>query len=415
MDELFGWAVFAFIALVVISAIGRFVSHLWSAERRKRRLQEKAPEGPLVFLDAKLAVAPAIAGHAVPEGYRLASLFFGAGLIDRTRTLDHGFPYEVLDPIPTPAPVAGMGDLLKRRATEIRRRADAAGKPVRLFWSGGIDSTAAACALLQTYVDAPQRLEIVYTRESISEYRHFHRRHIAGHPSARRVSNLREALNDRAILCTGEHGDQLFGSMKAMNLRWSDLQAPWQDSFPRILRRQLRRAVRADTALRYLEPQIRACPVPLDTLFDLLWWLNFSLKWQSVSLRLFADGFSGTWALREQCEHFFRPEPFQLWALANPDKRIKDDWRSYKWPLKQEILNFTGDRRYFERKLKVPSLNGRMGARVTSLQGLALGVAASGAYAVQDFDHSLRGDESWLAIELSYEGRLWRALEGDGE
>ena len=407
----FGMALLALPFLI----IAQLLYMIWMGRRRKTLLKAEAPDAPLVFLDARLGVAPTIAGRAVPEGYRLATLFFGAGLIDRTKTLDQGFDYEVLDPIPAPGRVADMPTLLKRRATELRRRADRTGEPVRLFWSGGIDSTAAACALLEAFIDAPRRLEIVYTSGSIHEYRLFHKHYVARHPGARRVKNLREAMGDKAILCTGEHGDQLFGSMKAMKLNWRDLQAPWEEAMPRILTRQLRTAARAETTLRYLEPQIAACPIALPRLFDLLWWLNFSLKWQSVSLRLFADGTPQSWALRDKAEHFFRTEDFQLWALANPDKRIKNDWRSYKFPLKEEILRFTGDQRYFDRKQKVPSLRGRMGARSASIKGLALGVTASGAYLHQAFDNSLRSDDGlWLTIEFSSEGALWRDLD-DGE
>ena len=411
MDGFFG----VLVGLFLLAALGQIVWYVWVG-RRRRRLVGRDPVGePLVYLDGRMAVAPVIMGRKVPEGYRLASLFFGTGLIDRTETLDQGFDYQVLDPIPAPEPVPPMAELLRRRAAELRMTADRARKPVRLFWSGGIDSTAAACALLEAFIDAPEQLEIVYTRASAREYRLFHQNYVAPHPRSRRIGSVRGALDDGAILCTGEHGDQLFGSMKAQSLAWRDLRAPWEKSFPRILAKQLGGAERGETTLRYLEPQIRACPIALPRLFDLLWWLNFSLKWQAVSLRMLADGRPGAWALRDQTEHFFRTDAFQRWALTNPDKRVKGDWASYKYPLKDAILSFTGDHAYHQTKEKERSLRGGLGARALSTRGLALGATLGGAFGYQEFNQSLRSEGSWFSVTFSSEARLWSDLNDDGE
>ena len=424
------WVVF----LGIIFALYFFA--LWW--RRWRHIWREATPHyqPLIFVQPHMAVNATILGHVLPEGYRLASLFFGTGLIDRTRTLDHGFPYKVLDPIPKPEPnVPDISALCDQRAEELVGIARKENLPVRLLWSGGIDSTAACVALLNALEDEPDRLEIVYSAASQREYAWFYRHVVRKHPRKLYIRNLSDALRPDAIITTGEHGDQLFGSMKAIGITgrtfrkfWRDrtdrLFLPWEEEFPRVLNEQLASSGRADAVLNYLRPQFAACPIPLNTLFDLLWWMNFSLKWQPVSLRL------ASFMPQEQfmpvlsrTHHFFRSRDFQLWSLANPDKRIGEDWKSYKWPLKAFIRDFNGDERYYLMKEKRPSMRG-MVRRKSS--GLALAIDADLRYFWQSRDKSLRSKlevDSATAIgggglAISYssfrEASLWDDL-GDGE
>lgn len=419
---------YAVAAAFGVRAYRRRVALVWRGEAPEPR--------PLVFVEPRLAVAPSIFGHAVPEGYRLASLYFGTGLIDRSETLDHGFRYHVLDRIPTSRPTPPLAALLDARARALRQRSDAEDAPLRLLWSGGVDSTAAACALMRAFADAPGRLEIFWSAESRAEYPWFFTRHVRGWPARRKIKSVREAFQGRAIVTTGEHGDQLFGSMKALALDAVDLAAPWPDRFPRVLAQELGEARRADAVMAYLSPQIAAAPAEAapQRLFDLLWWLNFSLKWQAVSLRMLADGDPKHWAAKPRTHHFFQTEGFQLWALANADKRIRGgasgfDWPSYKWPLKDAIYAFTADAAYRDAKEKEPSLRGRMGRRPWATRGLALGVAADGEALYQPYDRSLAlaaadksGDGEELGIEFQIgserEKKLWAPLDdadGGGE
>lgn len=146
-----------------------------------------------------------------------------------------------------------------------------------------------------------------------------------------------------------------------MGLSQEVLDESWETAFPKILKIQLATDERAEKAFSYLKPQFAACPIPLNTLFDLLWWMNFSMKWQAVSLRMpMALKQYDAKVFEPLTHHFFRTKEFQLWSLANPDKRIRDTWDSYKWPLKAYIRDFTGDEDYYEDKEKVPSLNGML-------------------------------------------------------
>lgn len=129
-----------FIALLIAVPIACWVYLKWASPWRERTPHPIS----LQFLDARMAVRPTVLGHTVPDGYRLACLYFGAGLIDRTGTLDHGFPYKVIDPIPEAVAMEhDISSVCDQRATEIVTRARLEEKPIQLAWSGGIDSTEA--------------------------------------------------------------------------------------------------------------------------------------------------------------------------------------------------------------------------------------------------------------------------------
>ncbi len=359
---------------------------------------------PLIYLEPRMAVRPSIISHAVPEGYRLASLFFGCGLIDRTRTLDHGFAYTVMDPIPLPlgAGQPDLHELCDDRAARLVDRATSENRPVRLFWSGGIDSTAACVALLRAVRHDPTKLEIVYSSQSRREYRRFFQETVRNHPRLRKISKITQALDNTALITSGEHGDQIFGSIKALGVPLSELGKPWEQAFPNLLRAQLASSGRADAVLAYLAPQLERCPASLATLFDLLWWLNFSMKWQSISFRMLVTlNQSDFREVQPHVDHFFRTDEFQFWALTNGKNRLPIEWTQYKEPLKAYIRNFNGDKQYYNTKEKEPSLRNMPRSRRGKL---TLAVDENIRYILEPFDDQLRqqaGAESGSSFTLT--------------
>ena len=103
-------------------------------------------------------------------------------------------------------------------------------------------------------------------------------------------------------------------------------------------------------------------PIPLESNFDMFWWINFCVKWQTVYMRLLAHTaernahlLSPSY-LKSYYAPFYNTEAFQLWSMNNPRQRMKNGWRSYKWPAKEVIYEFTKDADYRDKKLKRGSL-----------------------------------------------------------
>jgi hypothetical protein len=128
-------------------------------------------------------------------------------------------------------------------------------------------------------------------------------------------------------------------------LGWQNAFKPWQRSFP------------ADI-VEICEPIVARSPLPLVTLNDYLWWMNFVLKYQQTSLRLLAN-LSGVPSLKDAwagMHPFYATREFQLWSLACNEAKTGSTFESFKLPAKNLIFDFTGDAEYRDTKVKVGSL-----------------------------------------------------------
>jgi hypothetical protein len=318
---------------------------------------------PLIYVNPYLSTAGHIGRLELREEYVLTARFFFCGLIDRTSTLDTGFPYRVMDPIPAPrAATATFAEICDEVGDELVAKAIADGKELQVLWSGGIDSTLVLICLLKAASRAGRTdlLEVVLTIDSVQEYPRFYAEVIKGRlrclPAAHPVFSF---LDDDKMIVTGEHGDQLFGSdYLSKYVPTGTAWLPYEDVLHLIVTGKLGDPRLADKVVEYLRPQIAKAPVPIVTLFDLYWWLNFSLKWQHVTMRTVIYKRTNARKTYDTLYHFYRDDRFQVWSMANRDKVIGADWTSYKQVAKQVILDFTGDEDYFARKQKMVSLQG---------------------------------------------------------
>ena len=314
----------------------------------------------ILFLDRHAAESPQVSKR---DAYRAASRLFHCGLLDRTGTLDSGFDANIIDPIEKTlqhSPISSsFEELCDLRAQEIVEEASTSHRPIQLLWSGGIDSTVALIALMKVLKQqkSVDRLQVLCSVESISEYPAFFYQHLWQKLNVRAVGYpVSEYLDRGALIVTGEHGDQLFGSdflrpYVDNGLAFED----WSAVFPFVMAAH---GIRDETSVGlrdYLRPLMQSCPRQIVSLFDFFWWLNFSCKWQSVSLRIPAHTNLPGQSF-DRTRHFFRSLDFQHWSLFQHDFPKLDSWRDYKMPSKDYIYSFTNDATYREEKTKEPSL-----------------------------------------------------------
>ena len=314
----------------------------------------------LIFLNSHRAKSGTVDGRPLRPEYMLLAHFFGCGAVDRTRTLDIGVDYEVLQEIPTSRTEASFAEICDAVADSIIDEAQRLDLPIQVAWSGGIDSTVALISLtrrLRARKDL-DRLIVCLSIDSIYEYPRFYEQFIMDTLRTRPMPTpLPTMLAEEMITVTGEHGDQLFGSDHLEKLvKGGAAQLPYRHVVPFYMSSRLTTSEQAERLMAYLAPQIERAPVPIETAFDYLWWCNFSLKWQQVNLRIpaFRQGRIGM--LYRRTRHFFADERFQAWSLSRPDLRKVTDWRAYKLEAKKVILDATGDFDYFATKEKAPSL-----------------------------------------------------------
>jgi len=284
--------------------------------------------------------------------------FFGTTLIDRTQTIDTGLDFTIIDPLPDSANFElTFSEICKVRATEITQSTNGM---LKLLWSGGIDSTVALISLILDLKNSGDihRLMIVLSKESIIEYPSFFNDVIKDKLNYEMITtSIVDHISQDEIIISGEHGDQLFGSDK---LKYSiisgDAFSPYPEILDFLITRKLGTYKYTNKIIDFLEPQIQKSPVEILTLFDYLWWLNFSLKWQTVSMRLIHGMDRDYSDLETNVFHFFKSIEFQKWSINNHTKKIKKKWKSYKYVAKEYIYEFHKDDSYLENKEKEQSL-----------------------------------------------------------
>jgi hypothetical protein len=155
-----------------------------------------------------------------------------------------------------------------------------------------------------------------------------------------------QLLQSDTLLLTGELGDQLFGSdivgpaVEALGseILWRD----YRDWTPKVIDLWTRREGTGKDLFEHFHPIVAESPIPIRTVFDFFWWLNFSQKWQHVKYRFVEQS---SWELRAKYGrhilHFFDTPEFQGWSLKNHDLKIGKDWTQYKLAAKDFIFSFT--------------------------------------------------------------------------
>lgn len=170
------------------------------------------------------------------------------------------------------------------------------------------------------------------------------------------------------MLVDGEHNDQLFGSDIVAKLIQqfgsSVLHQPYnRDIVFKFFNSSINNESETNFYLDLFERLKNAAPINIATNYDYFWWINFSLKWQTVFMRklpFVAPRNTHNITLdyiNNRYVRFYNTEDFQLWSMNNPDKKIKDTWNTYKWLCKDIIYEYTKDAEYRDNKIKRGSLH----------------------------------------------------------
>jgi hypothetical protein len=296
----------------------------------------------------------------------------GVAPVDRTNTIK--FPVKTHNLFPIPK-INGQGfklsyeEICSRRAHEILERAEKLDVPVWVLWSGGVDSTTALVSLLKAGEKlSRERIVVMLSEDSITEYPEFYRKHLRGKLKCQSSALLPHMLGRKALFVSGEGNDQLMGSDVIAGAIGQFGVDKIKGRYDRKLFEDFLTAKMGgdnETAKLFtkLFDRLRgASPIEIKTNFDQLWWINFSTKWQTVYTRglCYTAKANASKMSKKWCETYYVPffmnDDFQLWSMHNTDQRIRDGWASYKWPSKELIYEFTKDPVYRDNKLKRGSL-----------------------------------------------------------
>jgi len=305
------------------------------------------------------------------SNFRYTAKLFSLGLapLDRTGSITYPIRMKLIAPMPALRPMKkSFEEICNERALEILARAEKLGAPIYTFWSGGIDSTLVLISLLKNATpEQKKNIVVMMTEESIAEYPDFYRDHVYGKLRTDSSMMFPYMLGSNALITSGEQNDQLFGfdSIGKLILKFgsSILHKPYeQDTFRQLFNDAGKEPALTELFLQNFEKIMRAAPVPITTHFEYLWWINFSQKWQNSYLRMLTcvAPRNTPKITKEYMDmryvSFYGTDDFQLWSMQNNDKKIKDEWRTYKWTCKDIIYDYTKDKDYRDNKTKRGSL-----------------------------------------------------------
>ena len=236
-----------------------------------------------------------------------------------------------------------------------------------IMYSGGIDSSAIICSFFQacSLEEIRNHILVGLSEYSIKEnpvlYRNFVLPYFEKVSSHRFISYLG---HKDYITITGEGNDQLFGSAVIGDLigaHGSDIiSSPLNnDTLFKCFNTKVTEKSVCVNFVEVFNNAVKIAPVPIETVFHYFWWLNFQFKWQSVYMRVLSFmNKENALTLRPNDNYFtfFHTDEFQLWAMNNSDKLIRDKWISYKFTCKDLIYKLTKDENYRDRKAKYGSL-----------------------------------------------------------
>ena len=305
--------------------------------------------------------------HRVGEGfgnylYSMAQLVNCPIPIDRT----DGNEYNQFNYHTTPIPKVEDGwnknieDLFIERAEEFW----AMDRPVRLWWSGGIDSTTALVALLRT--KKPENELIVFCGPPCKEENPHFWSLLERMDDITMQFNKKENIfdfsnfNDGSINITGEPGDPFYGTF-VVEKHIDDLHAHWTDIFKwddvqYVFRNtdDCRMNWHRPKFMEFVEKFNAKCPFEIRTPFDFTWWVAFAVKWQWIEHRIYAQMTNPSkW---DNMQGFYNSQEIQKWSIHNHDLKHKGTWKSYKYPSKDFIYKYDGNADYRDNKTKEKSL-----------------------------------------------------------
>jgi hypothetical protein len=236
-------------------------------------------------------------------------------------------------------------ELTNRRAVELWD----IGKPIRLWWSGGIDSTCALVSLLKTR-RLDTRLTVYLSTNSVQENPRFYdllvnkKVKLEWHSHKNYIYDNIELWNGQTINVNGNGGDELFLAISStMSM----------EEFFKIKDSDWINIIKDSDMLNVVEKYIDISPYKPKTCWELLWWFARSID--DLSTRYHSPRFLKDPSVYHLEHAFFYTDYFEKWALSNPYAGHNGDYGTYKWPMKKYIYDYDKNEEYLNTKQKESS------------------------------------------------------------
>jgi hypothetical protein len=292
-------------------------------------------------------------------------------LVDRTNIIQ--IPVKVATPpqlvLPKYDPEFSMTyeECCQSTVLEILGIQDKLSVPIRLLYSGGIDSSLILISFIKQLglEETRRRVQLVMSPNSIDENPWLYEKVIRrGNWTVHNSDwNGIDWGTDR-ILVGGEFNDQILGSDMYRDITlWRGngiMDQLWTEEM--MVMFGLHRGLNIQDAELWAELLFRlvaTAPCEIKDAADFWWWINFTCKWSSVYFRIMfyaqENNMIDQQYLDDYYYQFYGNENFQKWAMVDTTSKHKGTYLNYKWLAKQLVCQFLGHDEYMK-KVKRGSL-----------------------------------------------------------
>jgi len=315
--------------------------------------------------------------NLIPGGKAFSSYFeifhLNSTVVDRTNTITFPLNTKVLDFLKMPdyqKSGKSFEEICDERINFLLMKARHTNKKLAVLYSGGVDSTLILCSILKNAKQNDlNNVHVFMSDDSVKENLNFYYNFIIKKFKCFSSYKFPYILGrDDYLFVSGENADQLYGA--GMNLHGifsqkyslDELFGDYKDSYEQML--SVLQSRLSPENQKYGEPifklftkLVESAAIDIKNVYQFYWWLTFSLKWQSVYVRILPYSLNKTTLkLEENFTTFYSTKDFSLWALNNFEKFSSDPTSANRDISKQYIFDVNGDKDYLK-KPKVLSLH----------------------------------------------------------
>ena len=273
-------------------------------------------------------------------------------------------------PIPSlPSTNLDFGQCMDQTADDLCNVISTTNRRPVLCWSGGIDSTSILVSLLKNGNKALiDNLLILYDPVlSVGENAYFFYKFIKNRIQIADINDFVIDTNNynKIILLDGEGGNQCTTSTPIHKLAYRQefdlLYSPWKSTKPEqfiAIETSKYKTTKESLyfAMDLVKESIAYSPIPIETVYDFLWWLNFNLKFDDVLLKkipvygvnLNQSELADFW--NNSLYHFYATDIVQQWSMVSLPYRSEKTKIDAKYHVKKYIFDFDKNDIYFANK-----------------------------------------------------------------